>query len=165
MTSQIGVICAAFVAFFCLAFGLLALMRWFRHRESMAMIKQGMAPSRATRARNGSRRSMLVWGVGITAFGLVLLLAMGGVWMMIGMRAGGSGAALLGGLPSRASSMLLLVVPGLMVLAAGVALLILYFALLPTREAQTAAPNLPSFESELEPIPDEPERTEFKVGK
>ena len=84
MTSQIGVVCAAFVAFFCLLFGLLALMRWFRHRESMAMIRQGIAPSRAAKPRNDNRRSLVTWGVGIIVFGLVLMLAMGGIWALVG---------------------------------------------------------------------------------
>ena len=34
----IGVICAGFVFFFAMLFGTLLLIRWFRHRERLAMI-------------------------------------------------------------------------------------------------------------------------------
>jgi sterol desaturase/sphingolipid hydroxylase (fatty acid hydroxylase superfamily) len=158
MTDQIGVMCAGFVVFFLLLFGLLALLRWLRHKETMAMIQQGMAPPKIAKPLNGSKRSLLLWGIGIGVFGLVLMLAMGGLSVLV---------ISSGGVSNVARMMMLLLVPGLTVLFAGVALLILYFVVQPTREARAGADAQPSFEAEMEVVPSEPAGVEFeaKVGK
>jgi sterol desaturase/sphingolipid hydroxylase (fatty acid hydroxylase superfamily) len=161
MTSEVGMMCAGFVAFFVLLFGLLALMRWFRHRETMAMIQQGLEPSQAARPRNGNGRSLLIWGVGIGVFGLVLMLVMGALWMV--MLAPSRPSVDAGAVSNVARSMLLLPLPGLTVLFAGVALLILYFAAKPTRDARAAAASQPAVEPELETIPPEPPSVEFEA--
>ena len=149
MSGEMGVVCAGFVAFFALLFGFLALLRWLRHKETMAMIQQGIAPQKVTkmgRVRNGSKRSLLVWGIGIGVFGLVLLLLMGAASMVFLDSGGGTALA---------RSMLLLVLPGLTVLFAGVALLILYFVVQPTRDDEV--------EAELETVPGEPGSVEFEA--
>ena len=149
MSGEMGVVCASFVAFFVLFFGFLALLRWLRHKETMAMIEQGMVPPKTTkpgRVRNGGKRSLLVWGIGIGVFGLVLLLIMGAASMLFLDSGGGTALA---------RSMLLLVLPGLTVLFAGVALLILYFVVQPTRVDEVDA--------ELETVSAEPESVEFEA--
>ena len=112
------------------------------------MIQQGMAPQKTKLGgtRNGGGRSLLVWGIGIGVFGLVLLLVMGAASMLFLSSSGGA---------SLARSMLLLVLPGLTVLFAGVALLILYFVVQPTRDDEV--------EAELETVPGEPENVEFEA--
>jgi len=148
MTDEVGVVCAGFTAFFALLFGFLALLRWLRHKETMAMIQQGMTPQKTKLGgvRNGGKRSLLVWGIGIGVFGLVLLLLMGAASMLFLSSGGGA---------SLARSMLLLVLPGLTVLFAGVALLILYFVVQPTRDDEV--------EAELETVPGRPESVEFEA--
>jgi len=149
MTDEMMVVCASFVTFFALFFGFFALMRWLRHRETMAMIQQGMVPEKTAkpgRVRNGSRRPLLIWGIGIGVFGLVLLLVMGAALVFLLPSGGGS---------ILARSVLLLALPGLTVLFAGVALLILYFVVQPTRDDEV--------EAELEMVSTEPESVEFEA--
>ena len=110
-----AVICTGLLVFFVLLFGTLALMRWFRHKERLAMIEQGMMPADTAKPHNG--KATLAWGIGITAFGLAVLCGM----LPLGWRAGrgflDSGPVLL---------------PGLIVLFMGVALIIIHFATRPT---------------------------------
>jgi len=140
-----------FLGFFVLLFGTLALMRWFRHKERLAMIEQGLMPADAVRVRNG--KGALAWGIGITAFGLALTCGL----LPLGWRVGSARP-----LTSIGPSLL----PGLVVLFMGLALIIIYFvtrpapadesleeALLPSELDET--PDLPALE--LEEVEESPE--------
>jgi sugar phosphate permease len=118
----IAIICAGFVGFFVLLFGTLLLMRWFRHKERLAMIQQGLLPADAARPRNG--KGALVWGIGITAFGLALSLGLLPFSFLRATNGVYRGVFLL---------------PGLLVLFMGVALLIIYFATRPTPAGEPPA--------------------------
>jgi len=140
--------CLGFMSFFVLLFGTLLLLRWFRHKETLAMIERGLLPASAARPRRNGKAT-LAWGIGITVFGLALL---GGSWPFSFLWATDGiyrGALLL---------------PGLIVLFIGVALLIVYFATrpepageplqaaLPPAEADEM-PDLPPLEAEEEAAP------------
>jgi hypothetical protein len=114
--------CAGFVGFFALMFGYLALMRWFRHRETMAAIQQGVAPPQAVKQHNGNGKGLLIGGIGVLVFGLVMILVLGAFVSFVGVGAQGSGWPFL------------LLVPGLLVLFCGVGVIILYLVLKPAKE-------------------------------
>jgi hypothetical protein len=114
-----AVICTGLLGFFVLLFGTLALMRWFRHKERLAMIERGIMPVDAIKPRNG--KATLAWGIGITAFGLAVLCGM----LPLGWRAGRG-----------FSSYGPLLLPGLIVLFMGVALIIIHFVTRPTSNAE-----------------------------
>jgi hypothetical protein len=114
----IAVVCAGFVGFFVLLFGTLALMRWFRHKERLAMIEQGLMPPDAARPRNG--KAMLAWGIGITAFGLAVLC---GASPLIWKAASDPYVSITSAIPA--------LLPGLVILFMGVALMIIYFVTRP----------------------------------
>ncbi len=139
--------CLGFTFFFALLFSTLLLLRWFRHKETLAMIERGLLPASAARPRNG--KATLAWGIGITVFGLALL---GGSWpfSFLWATVGGPRGALL--------------LPGLIVLFIGVALLIVYFASRPEPAEETLEttlspaeasemPDLPPLEAEKEETP------------
>jgi hypothetical protein len=111
-------ICAGFVSFFVLLFGTLVLMRWFRHKETLAMIQQGMVPPDVGK-KNNNGKGMLIWGVGIAFFGLALLgtLAILGGFLTRMPVADSGGGVYFAVLP---------LVPGLVVLFLGIALVIVY---------------------------------------
>lgn len=145
--------CMGFLGFFVLLFGTLALMRWFRHKERLAMIEQGLMPADAVKVRNG--KGALAWGIGITAFGLALLC---GLLPLSWSRAVGSADPL--------ASIGPILLPGLVILFMGLALIIIYFvtrpapadesleeALLPSELDET--PDLPALE--LEEVEESPE--------
>ena len=125
--------CTGFVGFFALLFGYLVLMRWFRHRETMAAIQQGMAPPQAAKRRNGNGKGLLVGGIGIIAFGMVMVLALGAFVSVIGVG------------PQPSSWPFLLLVPGLLTLFGGVAMIILYLVLKPARDE-----SIVEFEAKVE---------------
>jgi hypothetical protein len=109
-----AVICTGLLVFFVLLFGTLALMRWFRHKERLAMIERGLMPADAVKPRNG--KATLAWGIGITAFGLAVLCGM----LPLGWR---TSRGFLNYGP--------LLLPGLIVLFMGVALIIIHFVTRP----------------------------------
>jgi len=122
--------CTGLIGFFVLLFGTLALMRWFRHKERMVMIQQGLMPADAVKPRDG--KASLAWGIGITAFGLALLCGLAP--LLLGRRAGSTGslASIVPGL-----------LPGLIVLFMGLALIIIYFVTRPTPDAEQLEEDLP----------------------
>ena len=122
-TSGVAFMCTGFVLFFALLFGFLALQRWLRHRETMAMIQQGMTPPPETRRRNGNGKTLLLWGIGIATFGLIMMAALGAAWMLM----------LRGQSTSVNISFPLLALPGLAVLFMGGAVLLVYVFLKPVR--------------------------------
>lgn len=112
-------------------------MRWFRHRERLAMIRQGLIPDDVA-ARVGAthkRRGLLWGGLGIALLGLLLLCAA----LFVALPS-------LGTLPSPAglSSIGLLPLPGLLVAFMGVGLLILYVWAQPTVERRKRAAIAPA---------------------
>ena len=133
-------ICGGFVSFFALLFMSLVLMRWFRHKETLAMIQQGMVPPDMGKKGNNNGKGMLIWGVGIAFFGLALLgvlAILGGFF--IGMPAADSG----GGVYFAVLSL----VPGLVVLCLGIALVIIYVVTRPAPAAKPeASPEAPADE-------------------
>lgn len=141
--------CMGFLGFFVLLFGTLALMRWFRHKERLAMIEQGLMPADAVKIRNG--KGTLAWGIGITAFGLALMCGL----LLLGWRVGSAR-------PLTSIGPILL--PGLVVLFMGVALIIIYFATRPATDHEPVEETLPPAEMtpdlpalELEEVEESPE--------
>lgn len=131
-------VCAGFVALFALGFGTLVLMRWFRHKETLVMIQQGMAPPELTKKQNG--KGMLVWGIGIAFFGLALLGALTMLAFFVGLPTGEGGG---GGVHFA----ILSAVPGLVILFLGIALIIIYVVTRPAPDAESGeAPDEPSNE-------------------
>jgi hypothetical protein len=127
---------------------LLIVVRWFRHRERMAMIDRGLVPDSAAASSppgqpNG--RALRRWGLGISILGLLLLCA--AIWVAVpAFRL----STATGGLPSLG----LVHIPGLMVVFMGVGLLILYVLAQPTIDDSAPAAAVPvaaASERSLEP--------------
>jgi hypothetical protein len=103
-------------------FGTIVALRWFKHREIMAMVEKGMVPQRYDRSasavprRNG--RGLLAWGIVMAALGLALVA---GLWP-IGFARAGMGTRY----PLNFGPWMLM---GLIPFAFGLALLIIYFLL------------------------------------
>ena len=117
-------------AFLIAIFGTIVLVRWFKHREILAMVEKGLLPAQYAQYVSASRgwggRRLLGWGIALVALGLALVI---GLWPLGFTRAGvenpyplGFGPWMLGGL-----------VPVFI----GLALLITYFL---TRKEETAPP-------------------------
>lgn len=71
--------CAGFLSFFAIIFGTLIVVRWFRHKELVAMAEKGLLPEQfagkgAGRARGS--RGFLVWGAVLTGLGIALFLGL-----------------------------------------------------------------------------------------
>ena len=66
-----------FALFFFLGGGTLVMLRWFRHREVMAMIRQGILPPEVAKkqGRKQNGQGFLAWGIGISMIGMALLCA------------------------------------------------------------------------------------------
>jgi hypothetical protein len=129
------IICAGFLGFFVLLFGTLALMRWFRYKETLAMIERGLVPDDVVKKeRNG--KGSLIWGIAIVAFGLALI---GSVCLLAAPRAGRD---LDDSTLFVAPSML----PGLVVLFMGIALIIIYLVTRPRPAAEPLEKTLPPVE-------------------
>ncbi|MDY7075559.1 MAG: DUF6249 domain-containing protein [Chloroflexota bacterium] len=115
-------------------FGFVALIRWFEHREIMAMVEKGMLPKQhanAPRGRNG--RGLLGWGIALAMLGLALMI---GLWplgftRLIAMPGTDGGNAY----PLHFGPWMLI---GLIPLFVGLALLIFYFV---TRKEEVPAPE------------------------
>ncbi|MBN1815141.1 MAG: hypothetical protein JXA14_25130 [Anaerolineae bacterium] len=68
--------CAGFSIFFVLIFGTIALLRWFRHKEIMAMAEKGLLPdqyAKYLKAPQRRGRGFLVWGLVLAGLGLALV--------------------------------------------------------------------------------------------
>ena len=68
--------CMGFLAFFAIVFGTLIVVRWFRHRELVAMAEKGLLPEQfaGKAARGLGGRGFLVWGAVLTGLGIALFL-------------------------------------------------------------------------------------------
>ena len=68
--SEFAYPCFAFLGFFVLLFGFIALMRFLSYRETLALAEKGLV--RADQRVRGDGKDTLRWGIAITAIGLAL---------------------------------------------------------------------------------------------
>jgi hypothetical protein len=71
--------CAGFSIFFVLIFGTIVLLRWFQHKEVLAMAEKGLLPEQLAKYARASRsqgRGFLVWGLVLAGLGLALILGL-----------------------------------------------------------------------------------------
>lgn len=122
-------------------------MRWFRHRERLAMIERGLVPPDAPAIKSAGRKGkgLLIGGLGLAALGLALLCA--ALFLALPMLTGLSS-------PVGLSSLGLAHVPGLLVLFMGIALLIVYLVARPTTDTPRVD-VLPQVDV-MPPVPEEP---------
>jgi hypothetical protein len=129
-------VCVVPSAFLVAIFGTIVLVRWFKHREILAMVEKGLLPAQyaqymsASRGRGG--RGLLGWGIALVMLGLALMI---GLWPIGFTRAGVENPYPLGFGPW--------MLAGLIPLFIGLALLIIYFL---TRKEETLAPEMTSVE-------------------
>jgi len=92
--------CVVPIAFLVAIFGTIVLMRWFKHREIMALAEKGLLPAQYVSASRGrSGRGLLGWGIALAALGLALMIGLYpigfivkepyplyfGPWMLVGL--------------------------------------------------------------------------------
>jgi len=109
-------VCVVPSAFLVAIFGTIVLVRWFKHREILAMVEKGLLPAQ----------------IALVMLGLALMI---GLWPIGFMRAGVENPYPLGFGPW--------MLAGLIPLFIGLALLIIYFL---TRKEETLAPEMTSVE-------------------
>ena len=100
----------------------LIVMRWFRHKETLAMIEKGVMPPRMvkelTKNRNG--KAFLSWGIIVSALGLSMVCLILPLFAFRGLsRVSSSEESVL--------SIGILVLPSLLALFVGVGLIIVYY--------------------------------------
>ena len=66
--------CLAFVGFFGLLFGFIALMRYLSYREMLTLAEKGLV--RPDRMRGGNGKDTLRWGIAIAAIGMALCVGL-----------------------------------------------------------------------------------------
>ena len=129
-------VCVVPSAFLVAIFGTIVLVRWFKHREILAMVEKGLLPAQYAQYMNASRgrggRGLLGWGIALVMLGLALMI---GLWPIGFTRAGLENPYPLGFGPW--------MLAGLIPLFIGLALLIIYFL---TRKEETLAPEMTSVE-------------------
>ena len=112
--------CMGFTAFFLIIFGTIALVRWFKHREIMAMVERGVLPEQyvqhVSEPRRQENQGLFIWGVALAMLGLALII---GLWPL-GMARAGADVQY----PLNFGPWMLI---GLVPLFIGLALLIVYF--------------------------------------
>lgn len=70
--------CVVPIAFLVAICGTIALLRWFRHREIMALAEKGLMPAQYAQYVRASRgRGLMGWGIALAALGLALMI---GLW-------------------------------------------------------------------------------------
>ena len=129
-------VCVVPSAFLVAIFGTVVLLRWFKHREILALAEKGLLPAQYAQYVSASRgRGLLGWGIALVALGLALMI---GLWP-IGFvtRVPHTGESLY---PLNFGPWML---AGLIPLFIGLALLITYFL---TRKEETPALEMPSKE-------------------
>jgi hypothetical protein len=138
-------------AFLVAIFGTIVVLRWFKHREIMAMVEKGVLPeqyARYSRASDSPQgRGLMGWGIALAALGLALII---GLWPLGFVRAGMGGPY-----PLRFGPWMLM---GLIPLFIGLALLIIYYLtrregkerVLIAPEEVSGPPGLPEQEIEAE---------------
>ena len=129
--------CALPIAFLVTIFGTVVLLRWFKHREILALAEKGLLPAQYAQYVSASRgRGLLGWGIALVALGLALMI---GLWPLgFAMRPGGhiEGPPY----PLYFGPWMLM---GLIPLFTGLALLITYFVV---RKEEAPAPETTSVE-------------------
>ncbi len=130
-------VCVVPSAFLVAIFGTIVLVRWFKHREILAMVEKGLLPAQYAQYMNASRgrggRGLLGWGIALTMLGLALMI---GLWPIGFTRAGVENPYPLGFGPW--------MLTGLIPLFIGLALLITYF--LTRNNEKTLQPEVASVE-------------------
>ena len=126
-------LCIIPIAFLVAIFGTIVVLRWFKHREILAMVEKGLLPTPyAQPERAPIGRGLMGWGVGLAMLGLALII---GLWPL--------GFTRLAGAPGRSQYPLHFgpwMLMGLIPLFIGLALLIFYFL---ARREQSPAPEPP----------------------
>jgi hypothetical protein len=129
-------VCVVPSAFLVAIFGTIVLVRWFKHREILAMVEKGLLPAQYAQYMNTSRgrggRGLLGWGIALVMLGLALMI---GLWPIGFTQAGAENPYPLGFGPW--------MLAGLIPLFIGLALLIIYFL---TRKEEPLAPEMTSVE-------------------
>jgi hypothetical protein len=129
-------VCVVPNAFLVAIFGTIVVVRWFKHREILAMVEKGLLPAQYAQYMNASRgrggRGLLGWGIALVALGLALMI---GLWPLGFTRAGVENPY-----PLRFGPWML---AGLLPLFIGLALLITYFLI---RKEEPPAPEAASVE-------------------
>jgi len=130
-------LCVLPIAFLVAIFGTIVLMRWFKHREIMALAEKGLLPAQHAPYTNASRgRGLLGWGIALAMLGLALII---GLWPLgFAMRPGGHAEG-----PPYPLYFGPWMLVGLIPLFTGLALLITYFV---TRKEEAPAPETTSVE-------------------
>jgi len=129
--------CVVPIAFLVAIFGTVVLMRWFKHREILALAEKGLLPAQYAQYMSASRgRGLLGWGIALVALGLALMI---GLWP-IGFVTRPGGHAEGPPYPLYFGPWML---GGLIPLFIGLALLITYFV---TRKEEASAPEAASVE-------------------
>ena len=123
--------CVIPIAFLVAIFGTVVLLRWFKHREILALAEKGLLPAQYAQYVSASRgRGLLGWGIALVALGLALMI---GLWPIgfVGRPGPGHGSWY----PLNFGPWML---GGLIPLFIGLALLITYFL---TRKEEASAPE------------------------
>jgi len=107
-------ICSFYTVITVAVFGTIVMLRWFRHREILALAEKGLLPVWHAQQPRTSRR-LLGWGIGLAMLGVALVI---GLWPM------GLSDAMVGHYPLGFGPWML---AGLIPLFIGLGLVILYF--------------------------------------
>ena len=130
-------VCVVPSAFLVAIFGTVVLLRWFKHREILALAEKGLLPAQYAQYMSASRgRGLLGWGIALVALGLALMI---GLWP-IGFVTRPGGHAEGPPYPLYFGPWML---GGLIPLFIGLALLITYFL---TRKEEASTPEAVSVE-------------------
>jgi hypothetical protein len=139
-------LCVIPSAFLVAIFGTIVVLRWFKHREIMAMVEKGVLPEQYARYSRASARpqgrGLMGWGIALAALGLAL---MAGLWPL-GFARAGMGSPY----PLRFGPWMLM---GLIPLFIGLALLIIYYLM--RKEEKDDGPSVPETGSGLPELPEQ----------
>ncbi len=129
--------CVIPIVFLVAIFGTVVLLRWFKHREILALAEKGLLPAQYAQYMSASRgRGLLGWGIALVALGLALMI---GLWPLgFVTRPGGHAEG-----PPYPLYFGPWMLGGLIPLFIGLALLITYFV---TRKEEAPAPETTSVE-------------------
>jgi hypothetical protein len=139
-------LCVVPSAFLVAIFGTIVVLRWFKHREIMAMVEKGVLPEQYARYSRASTRpqgrGLMGWGIALAALGLALMV---GLWPLGFARAGMRVPYPLGFGPW--------MLMGLIPLFIGVALLIIFY--LTRKEEKDEGLSVPVMGSGLPELPEQ----------
>jgi len=70
-------LCIVPIAFLVAILGTIVILRWFRHREIVALAEKELLPAQYAHYVNASRgRGLLGWGIALAALGLALMIGL-----------------------------------------------------------------------------------------